>query len=161
MVQGLHPERLHVCFFLSIICYTNSSEYWNATHFKWVPVGVTRTKNISRARNYVPTELRNTLPIKMRLLLDQKSRSTPVFICNTLQVVSSGMFNDFEFQQIVLTATDEKNWLHTRVQDLDYGWSIVKAIYRYYNSHIAVCENLGIVGCFMIDMLSQILVAQS
>ena len=65
-------------------------------------------------------------------------------------------FNEFEFQQIVLTATDEKNWLHTRVQDLDYGWSIVEAIYRYYNSHITVYENLGIVGCFMIDMLSQI-----
>ena len=54
-----------------------------------------------------------------------------------------------------------KKKCYTRVQDLDYGWSIVEAIYRYYNSHIAVYENLGIVGCFMIDMLSQPLVAQS
>ena len=34
---------------------TNSREYWNATHFKCVPVGVPRTKNVSiKARNYTP-----------------------------------------------------------------------------------------------------------
>ena len=138
---------------------TNSSDYWNGTHFKCVPVGVPRTKNISpRARNYTPHRIKKYSAYKDALVVGSEVKINPgIYLRNT----TSGClewhdFNEFEFQQIVLTATDEKNWLHTRVQDLDYGWSIVEAIYRYYNSHIAVYENLGIVGCFMIDMLSQI-----
>ena len=48
---------------------TNSSDYWNGTHFKCVPVGVPRTKNISpRARNYTPVSYTHlTLPTILRV----------------------------------------------------------------------------------------------
>lgn len=135
-----------------------SSDYWNNTHFKCVPVGVPRTKNISiNARNYTPHGLEKYSAYKDSIVIGSEVKMFPgLYLRNSvLGCLEWHEINGIEHKQIMLATTDEKNWLHTRVQDLEFGWSIVEAIYQYYNSHATRYDTSGAMFAFVIDLISQ------
>jgi hypothetical protein len=123
-------EARDVCDFILAAAHRKYAlEYhgdrWLASRFKAVPVGVPRTRNRTpEARNYTPHglpkyrsyagRLRNGR-LGMRLIVLRRAR----------QGWSEQMMSD---EPVDLTETSERDWLHTRISELDRIWAFIDVL---------------------------------
>lgn len=99
--------------------YEHNYNYWINSKFKAVPVGIPRTKNISKnARNYTPHGIKNYKSYCNFLKKGVLIQNLDIYYYENRSLIKSKSST----QKVELTETTDTHWLHTRIINLPIIW---------------------------------------